>query len=79
MLEMAEGTIWGLRAILKIANCVCSGSNTSAVQYSAKRPRTAYLKQEGGVNANVIANVIGNQAGLSQQNSRVICGEYSLL
>ena len=56
MLEMAEGTIWGLRAIVKIANCVCSGSNTSVVQYSARRPRTAYLKQEGGVNANVICD-----------------------
>ena len=37
--------------------------------------RTAYLEQERVVNANFKRN----QAGLSQQNSRVICRNSSLL
>ena len=37
--------------------------------------RTAYLEQERVVNA----NFIGSQAGLSQQNSRVLCRDNSLL
>ena len=49
MLEMAEGTIWGSRTVLKIANCVylCSVHKAEEGQYSMERysHRSAYLEQ----------------------------------
>ena len=40
MLEMAEGTIWGSRAVLKIANCVCARSNVHESSTVCKRTTT---------------------------------------
>ena len=41
MLEMAEGTVWGSRAVLKIANCVYS-----FVQYTRRgEDRTVWKEQ----------------------------------
>ena len=63
MLEMAGGAICLSTMGLKIGNCVCSADEwRRAVQYVRNNDRTAYLKQERGVNANVKRN----QAGLSQ-------------
>ena len=49
MLEIAEGTIWGSRTVLKIANCVylCSVHKAEEGQYSMERysHRSAYLEQ----------------------------------
>ena len=71
MLELAEGTIWGSRTVLKIANCVylCS------VQRSTVRQRrdstvwndaaTDQPNWSKGLNQTA-------EQGLSQQNSRVV-------